>query len=133
MPDNEERVDLAIALLEDHLSANEKLIAPPLLLGEITNTIHRRLLKHNLSSEWPIRALDYFLTLPITVGSRESLYHDALRIASRFRLPAIYDAQYVALAHYAGCDRWTDDRKLIRAVQQELPFVRALSDYDLGR
>jgi predicted nucleic acid-binding protein len=69
-----------------------------------------------------------FLALPVITPRYANLIHDALRIASRFRLPAIYDAQYVALAQYVGCDLWTDDHKLIRAVQHELPFVRALSD-----
>lgn len=130
--DDEERVDLAGALLENHLSRGEELIAPPLIVSEVANTLHRRLLKYPLPLEWAERALETFLSVPIVIQARESLIQDAMRIAAHFRLPAIYDAQYLALAQYVGCDLWTDDLKLIRAVRHELPFVRALSEYEPG-
>lgn len=130
VPFDEERVELALALLADHLARREELVAPPLIWGEIANSLHQRVRNERLTFDWAADTLEDFLTLPLIIDAHETLYQDALRIASEFRLPAIYDAQYVALAQYAGCDLWTDDHKLIQAVQNDLPFVRSLRDYE---
>lgn len=37
---------------------------------------------------------------------------------------ATYDAHYLALADQLGAEFWTTDRKLVRAVQPSLPWVR---------
>lgn len=86
-----------------------------------------------LTLAWALDTLEDFLALPVTIDAHASLYHDALQLASQYRLPAIYDTQYVALAQYVGCDLWTDDSRLILAVRHELPFVRLPSEYDSAR
>jgi predicted nucleic acid-binding protein len=49
-----------------------------------------------------------------------------LALAERFSLPAAYDAHYLALADWLGGEFWTADRKLVRAVEDELPWVRVV-------
>jgi|SRR6476469_7956689 len=129
VPADEERVELANALLEEQLEYDQDVIAPPLVWSEIANTLHRRVITERATLEWADNTLADFLELPVITPQYSGLYRDALQIASRYRLPAIYDAQYVALAQYTGCDFWTDGHKLIRAVQPELPLVRALSEF----
>ena len=50
----------------------------------------------------------------------------ALDLAERFSLPAAYDAHYLALADWLGGEFWTADRRLARAVHDELPWVRVV-------
>jgi predicted nucleic acid-binding protein len=35
----------------------------------------------------------------------------------------------VALAQHLGCDLWTADQRILRAVGGRLPFVRYVGDY----
>ena len=56
----------------------------------------------------------------------------ALEIAAQFELKWIYDAFYVALAEIVGCDLWTADEALHRAVRDVHANVRLLADYQLG-
>jgi predicted nucleic acid-binding protein len=58
-----------------------------------------------------------------------ALYRQALVIADTHQLPAVYDAHYVALAQFLGCALWTDDRRLLRLLDGQLPFVRWIGDF----
>ncbi|HLB22603.1 MAG TPA: type II toxin-antitoxin system VapC family toxin [Dehalococcoidia bacterium] len=51
-----------------------------------------------------------------------------LEIALRFNLKWIYDAFYVALADIVGCDMWTADAGLYRAVNPAFPNVHLLAE-----
>ncbi len=66
------------------------------------------------------------LALPITMFDDDSLHESAAMIAHQFSLPATYDAHYLALAQHLSCAFWTADRRLVRAVQPNLPWVRLL-------
>jgi predicted nucleic acid-binding protein len=40
-----------------------------------------------------------------------------------------YDSAYLALAEQEGCDLWTGDLSLYRAVSKKLRWVRWIGDY----
>lgn len=126
----EVHADRARTLLRDCLAGAEELIAPPLLYSEFANVAFQQVRRGLNPPSWGAETIDAFIALPVQIVAPYDLYTDALRIAAEHDLPAIYDAQYVALAQYAGCDLWTDDNKLIRTVQNELSFVRSLGDYE---
>ena|SRR5579884_3225253 len=125
----EELADHALALLRDVSRARTPIVAPALLPIEVTNTVRQRLRRAQLTLEDAERLLDRFLGLPITYATAGALCRQALRLAHIYRLPAAYDAQYVALAQPVGCSMWTDDRRLLHAVHDALPFVRWIGDY----
>jgi predicted nucleic acid-binding protein len=56
------------------------------------------------------------------------LHQRALDLAERFSLPVAYDTHYLALAEQLGAEFWTADRKLVRAVQSALPWVRPVGE-----
>lgn len=53
----------------------------------------------------------------------------AFEIAVQFELKWVYDAFYVALAEIVGCELWTADAQLHRAVRAQHRNVRLLSEY----
>jgi predicted nucleic acid-binding protein len=71
-------------------------------------------------------ALEAAFALPVRLYGEEQLHRRALALAERFSLPAAYDAHYLALADWLGGEFWTADRKLVRAVGDELPWVRVV-------
>ncbi len=73
--------------------------------------------------------LQDFLTTPVVIHNPDGLHHRALEMATRFNLPATYDAHYLALSEHQACDLWTDDQRLLRALNGRLPFVRWLGDF----
>jgi len=52
-------------------------------------------------------------------------HHRALEIASRLKLPATYDAHYLALVERLGVELVTADRRLFAAARRAFP-VRLL-------
>jgi predicted nucleic acid-binding protein len=82
---------------------------------------------HGLMSGSAVRlALKAARALPVRLFGEPDLHGLALDLAERFSLPAAYDAHYLALAEWLGGEFWTADRRLVRAVQKDLPWVRAV-------
>ena len=126
----EERTGQARALFHTAVQANESIVAPQLLLFEGTNTVRQQMRKQNaLTLDEARRTLADFLALPIEIHSPPGMHMLALNIADTYALPAVYDAHYLALADLLGCEFWTDDRRLLRQVSHDLPFVRWLGDF----
>ena len=95
----------ARVLLRVALEQRDPIIAPPLLASEVANVICQRVRQGQLD-----------------LG-------EALVLADQYSLPAIYDAQYVALAEMLGTTLWTADQRLLRALGNRLPFVRWIAGY----
>ena len=125
----EDYAPLALALFRASMRAADVVVAPPLLPFEVANIIRKRMVRHALSLVDADALLAEFLTFPVTLMSPPDLHRQALALADAHGLPAAYDAHYLALAQHLGCDFWTDDRRLLRAVGGALPFVRWIGDY----
>lgn len=125
----EEYSDRADALLVRTLNAGEPIVIPPLLLSEVTNIIRQRMLADQLPLADASQKLAQLLALPFLVHTPEELYTEALMLADRFNLPATYDAHYLALARMQAAILWTDDRKLLHALADQLSFVSWIGDY----
>lgn len=102
-------------------------MAPSLLLFEATNALHRYVAAGILESEEAREALEVILDLGIAFDADPLLHAKALQVAAHFRLPAAYDAHYLALAQANSAELWTADMRLARAVSAELAWVKLLS------
>ena len=49
-------------------------------------------------------------------------------LAQQYDRPTAYDASYLALAESAGCELWTADGRLVKAVGETLPWLKTLRD-----
>lgn len=128
----EELSDQARALYRARLRMREPIVAPSLLLYEMTNVIRQQIRKpEGMSLVAASRALADFLAASIEFRSPPGLHQLALQIADDHSLPAAYDAHYLALSDLLGCEFWTADVRLLQRVQRALPFVRWLGDYAL--
>ena len=97
--------------------------APALLYYEVTNALYRYRRMGLMSPASMRLALQAALSLPLRLYQDAGLHQRALDLAERFDLPATYDAHYLALAEQLGAEFWTADRRLVQAVQTDLPWV----------
>ena len=126
----EEGSTRATALYEETVPAGIAIVAPSLLPIEMTNIFHQQTKSADgWTLEMASASLARFLSLSIAIHNPDGLHQRALALANAYKLPAAYDAHYLALAEYFGCELWTDDRRLSRGVQSNFPFVRRLSEY----
>lgn len=97
---------LAEALLNQWTKQGITIVAPDLLLYEITNVFYKLLRKKALSSEEVTVAFSALIKtdLSFRAVTDEMLSLKALDFANRYKLPATYDAHYLALAEREQCE-----------------------------
>jgi len=102
--------------------------APALFVWECLNAVRRAMVAQRLSQERAAAARADVLELPITLASLEDVAERVWeRFVLEFDLPTVYDALYLALASDLGCELWTEDYRLYRAVHDRLSWVRCAS------
>ena len=86
------------------ISQQYRLISPTLLYYEVTNGLYQQQ-KYGLLSPETIRdSLELALSLPINLVGEVGLHQRAREIATKYKLPATYDAHYLALAEGMGVE-----------------------------
>jgi predicted nucleic acid-binding protein len=100
------------------------LIAPNLIMYEISNAFHRAVIGEYITQREAEDFLLKALSLNLKLYGDKELHQDALKLANLFRLPATYDAHYLALANRFNVELWTADRRLFNAVSPDLPWVK---------
>jgi predicted nucleic acid-binding protein len=121
----------ARALYFDALDRGEVIAAPPLMPIEVTNTLLQRTRGPGAYSlQQAELLLSDFLSSRFTIFDLAGMHQRALVLADTFRLPAAYDAHYLALSEMLECDFWTADLRLIDQVEKGLPFVRWIGDFE---
>jgi predicted nucleic acid-binding protein len=112
--------DAAIqARWREWIAAQRQIIAPTLLLYEVTNALHQYQ-KHSMLTEQAVTtAVETALALPVKLFGDTELHRAAVEVAKRYSMAATYDAHYVALAERYGAELWTTDQKLANRCQQD--------------
>ncbi len=127
---DEDESDRALALLARIERSGDAWVVPALFFAEVTNVMHRKFRAGLLSVDEARSAVGRMLALPIGTVHDAALYDTALLLAVRFGLPAAYDAIYLALCQREGSELWTADRRLIRAVRGQLPWLRPIETFE---
>ena len=119
----EEYSEEALRLWDLCQARAEVLMAPPIFRPEVTNALHQKVRRGEVGRPEAVEGLQQLVSV-VAIGEPPGLYERALHLAAAFRLGAIYDSLYVALAELEGCEMWTADRRLVNAVQRDFPQVR---------
>ena len=125
--DDEEYVQQARLLrLDIYLKGTFKLIAPPLLIYEVTNGIATAIRMKRLTENKAQELIRHFLALEVDIREVDPLL--ILDLALKHNLTA-YDSAYLALSQIEQCDLWTGDRPFYRALKSKTSRVRWIGDY----
>jgi len=126
-PDEEQAQ--AQALIRDHVTGHVHLVAPTLLLYEVTNAAVQAARRERISSEQAAEILSSFQGLRIALEPVS--WQQMFALAERFGRSA-YDAAYLALAEATDQPLITGDLRMYNAVHEHLNWVRWLGDYQKG-
>lgn len=126
----EEDSQVAERLLMEWNLQSTKLIVPALFLYEINNILWKKVRRDVLAFSRARQAMKFILDTGMEmycpVDSEISLH--VLDLANTFKLPASYDAHYLALAEREACEFWTADERLYNSVKDQLAWVRFMAD-----
>ena len=122
---------VAQSLLTEWINREIEIRAPALLAYEITNSLYQKIRKGEITHEQADKALTRALKsdLVLDFSGGMVLSPKAMEFADRFHLPAVYDAYFLALAERRGCELWTADTRMWRAVRGHLDWVHTLESY----
>ena len=112
---SEENSDRARALSRSWANQGIQAAAPYLMPTEVTNALHQRVVRGELSVGDAVRLLEYLLASGFELRDPPDLHIRALQLASQLRQRAAYDVHYLALADILGCEYWTADERFYRA------------------
>ena len=126
---DEEDSDKAHALWTSWVIEEIDVIAPCHLAFKVTSVIRNHVYRGEISAEAGQLAFEAIHAQGIKLIHPDTLHERAWELAQQFDRPTAYDAYYLALGEIAGCDVWTADGRLYRAVEDALQWVRWLDDY----
>lgn len=126
----EEDSHIAEKLLAEWHFYHKKMIVPILFVYEITNILLKKQRKNILTLTKAQQAVALILDTGIETywPIDPELSQKALEFADIYKLPATYDAHYLALAEREGCEFWTADERLYNSVKGQLSWVRLMAD-----
>ena len=119
----------AQALWQFWIDQTADIIAPYHWVFETTSVINNNIHRGVISRAAGEFAFQSLRTQPIRLLHPPQLAERAWALAQQFKRPTAYDAFYLALAEWAGCELWTADRRLYSVVTHDLPWVKWLGDY----
>ena len=125
----EDDSDKAHAVLQSWVAQGVTRIAPYLMPFEVANALHRRVIRGELKVGDSARMIARLLESNLELHQPPGLHARALHIASDFKQGAAYDAHYLALAEYFGCDLWTADERFYRSTKPSIGGVRWLGEF----
>ena len=111
----------AQALIRDHVSGRTRLLAPTLMVYEVTNAVVQGVRRERITDDDGKAILTAFEGLGIEMEL--VTWQQMLPLARRFDRSA-YDAAYLALALARGEPLVTGDQRLYHAVRDDLDIVR---------
>lgn len=114
-------------LWSEFVAADADVIAPTLLTYELANALHQQWRAGRFDREGAGNLLEVAQALPIELHGDARLHARALELAAEHRLPATYDAHYVALAERFRVPLWTCDGRFAGAVGDRLPWVHLVA------
>ena len=122
--------DKADALFDEWANAGQHLVAPAFFEVETDSILRQKVvLRRELTLEQAESAFAKFQALPIQQVSIPEQRQRAWQIATQCGFATVYDATYLALAEFRGCEFWTADERLYNQVKDKLAFVKWLGNY----
>jgi predicted nucleic acid-binding protein len=110
---------------------NVELRAPTLWAYELTSTLVKAVHFRQMEQQEAKVVLSLVFIFPVKlVVPDDELSHAAYDWSLRLQRAQAYDSFYVALAQSLGCELWTADQRLYRAVNQ--PWVHYLGEETNG-
>ena len=124
----EELQQQALALQSDWMAGTVDLVAPVLILTEVSNITWKKQRLSLITPAEAIGTIEDLLLLSISTVESQTVLRQAYSLASRFDR-TIYDALYLALAAFMSAKLVTADLRLYNAVSSHLELVQFLGNY----
>ena len=125
----EKYADEADALVERWNSHGTRVVAPHLMPVEVSNALHRRVVRAEMSVQEGARLIQRLLSSGIELHETANLHGRSLELASLLDQGPVYDAHYLVLAEALECELWTADERFYVAASSVAQNVHWLGEF----
>ncbi len=116
--------DQAHALWEHWSASGIDVFAPDLWAYEVTSALRKAMVITGMGLPEALARLEVLTQLGVRlVPPMPALDRSALHWAERLEQTVAYDAHYLALAEFLGCDIWTADRRLADKLSPDIAWA----------
>lgn len=122
----EEDSALADDLAKQWFAEEVLVLAPSLLMFELTNALYQQIRSGDLDIDAAEMAINRVQALPVQFVESDHLTRRTLEFTSLLGQGAIYDSVYLALAESLECDLWTADGRFYRAADPHTNHIQLL-------
>lgn len=119
----------ALALADRWARAGTRLLAPCLLLPEVTNALYKGVLRGESDIRTAQAGLRIILGFAIDILEGPGLQARAMALAHQLGRPTTYDCQYLALAEHYHCELWTADERFYNAARNVFLWMRWIGNF----
>jgi predicted nucleic acid-binding protein len=120
----------AVKLLNQWTDDGTSIIAPALFAYEVANILYRQTVAGKLTYQEARQELANLFSIGVFLefSRYDDISMQAMEFAHQLKLPATYDAHYLALAFLVNCECWIADKRLWNAVKGKYHWVHWFSD-----
>ncbi len=126
---DEENSDKADSLALAWHNQGVQISAPYFMPVEVTNILHQRVRRSELSISEAASLIERLLSSDIELHHSIDIHRRALELASRLVQGAVYDCHYLALAEILDCEMWTADERFYRVASHTATRLRLLNEF----
>lgn len=119
----------ALVLANQWAQEHARLIAPCLMLTEVTNAFYKRVARREMELDTGIAALHVVLEFGIEIHEEPGLHSRAMELSHQLKRPTTYDCHYLALAEIRNCELWTGDERFYNSVKETMHQVKWIGNY----
>ncbi len=120
--------DKAEVLILDAISTSLRLVAPCFAWTEVGSVLRKKVRHGLLTVEESLACFEDFQQIPLEFIDHPDLRSKAWAIASKYDLPTLYDAAFLACSERCGAEFWTADQVLVNSLSPCPEYIRSLSD-----
>ncbi|MBW2339736.1 MAG: type II toxin-antitoxin system VapC family toxin [Deltaproteobacteria bacterium] len=119
----------AFALARQWAQKHTHLIAPCLMLTEVTNAFYKRVARRDMELNTAIAALHLVLEFGIEIREEPGLHSRSMELSHQLKRPTTYNCHYLALAENHNCELWTGDQRFYNSVKETMHQVKWIGNY----
>lgn len=102
--------------------------APYLLIYETHSVIRNKVYRKELTLDEGIAASDVLVDQEIIFYHSPMTAKVAWDFAKKYNRPTLYDSFYLSVAKELKSEFWTADKKLVKSLNNEIPWVKSVFD-----
>ncbi len=119
----------ALALAKQWAQKHTRLIAPCLMLTQVTNAFYKRVARREMELVTSLAALHVVLEFGIEIREEPGLHSRAMELSHQLKRPTTCDCHYLALAEIHNCELWTGDERFYNSVKETMHRVKWIGNY----